>query len=200
MMSLCSLFSYASEYDTDYITIPESYINHNNTQLLEKAAEIFGTEYRLTLKNVYLSDFWFYCDIVIEKFKDNFEVTQECSNEYPQSTSNDPGTTSSITVTKDSWDIIVHSQVRLTQSNNDRTITVTYHFTEQVPASGSYNQDDYYLVLTFPYNRRTITGIDNIECTPIVEYYDLQGNKLDRPCSGIVIEKQGNITRKKLYR
>ena len=203
MMSVCSLLSYASEYDTDYINIPKSYINNNNTQLLEKAARIFGEEYRLTLKNIYLSEYWFYCDIVIEHFEEDFDVTQTCSNEYSQQQSTSPGTTSSITVGKNAYDIVVHSEVRLDRENDsdEQTVTVTYHFTEQVPASGSYNQDDYYLVITFPYTRQTWTGIDNVEIAPSsIEYYDLQGRKLNGPQPGIVIEKQGNKTTKKIYR
>ena len=77
MLGMCSLFSFAGEYDTDYITIPESYINNTGqTFLLEKAARIFNKEYSLTLTNIYLSESWFYCDIVIEHFEDDFDVTQ----------------------------------------------------------------------------------------------------------------------------
>ena len=202
MMSVGSLLSFASEYDTDYITIPESYINNGNTQLLEKAARIFGETYRLTLRDIYLSEYWFYCDIVIEHFEEDFDVTQECDNEHPQSQSSDAGTTSSISVGKTAYDIVVHSEVRLNREDDEQDITVTYHFTEQVPSSGNYNQDDYYLVITFPYNKKTWTGINGIELSEptSVEYYDLQGRKLNGPQPGIVIEKQGNVTRKKLYR
>ena len=52
MLSLCSLVSYASDYDTDYITIPESYINNNNSKLIVKAVKIFRKTYNLTLKNI----------------------------------------------------------------------------------------------------------------------------------------------------
>lgn len=195
------MLSYASEYDTDYITIPESYINNGNSQLLEKAARIFGETYRLTLRNIYLSDHWFYCDIVIEHFEEDFDVTQECDNEYPQEQSVGAETQSSISIGKGAYDIVVHSEVRLYRDDDEQNITVTYHFTEQVPASGNYNQDDYYLVITFPYNKKTWTAIDNVECAPSsIEYFDLQGRKLDGPQPGIIIEKQGNITRKKLYR
>jgi hypothetical protein len=202
MLSLCSLVSYASDYDTDYIDIPQSYINSSsNSQLLEKAARIFGKTYRLTLRNIYLSEYWFYCDIVIEHFEEDFDVTQTCSNEYPQNESSSPATTSSIRVGKTAYDIVIHSEVRLYRDDNDKTITVTYHFTEKVPSSGNYNQDDYFLVITFPYNRDTITGIGSVECEPLsVEYFDIQGRKLNGPQPGIVIEKQGNKTTKKLYR
>ena len=201
MMSLCSMLSFASNYDTDYIIIPESYINNSNTQLLEKAVTIFRKPYNLTLKNVYLSEHWFCCDIVIEHFEEDFDVTQHCDNEYPQSQSNDPGTTSSIFVGKTAYDFVVHSEVRLYRDDEEQMITVTYHFTELMPSSGNYDQDDYYLVITFPYNKKTWTAIDNVECAPSsIEYYDLQGRKLDAPQPGIIIEKQGNVTRKKLYR
>ena len=80
-------------------------------------------------------------------------------------------------------------------------ITVTYHFTEQVPASGSYNQNSFDLVITFPYNKRTWTSISDINIEPTsIEYYDIQGRKLNGPQPGIVIEKQGNKTTKKIYR
>ena len=201
MLSLCSLVSYASDYDTDYITIPESYINNNNSQLLEKAVTIFRKPYNLTLKNIYLSECWFYCDIVIERFEEDFDVTQHCDNEYPQSQSSDPATTSSISVGQTAYDFVVHSKVRLYREDEEQMITVTYHFTELMPSSGDYDQDDYYLVITFPYNKKTWTGINNVEIAPSsVEYFDIQGRRLNGPQPGIVIEKQGNKTTKKLYR
>ena len=80
-------------------------------------------------------------------------------------------------------------------------ITVTYHFTELMPSSGDYDQDDYYLVITFPYNKKTWTGINDVTITPSsVEYFDIQGRKLNGPQPGIVIEKQGNKTTKKIYK
>ena len=201
MLSVCSFMCFAGDYDTDYIDIPKSYINNNNSQLLEKAARIFGKPYRLTLRNIFLSEHWFYCDIVIENFEEDFDVTQTCDNEFPQDGSTSPSTTSSISVGKTAYDIVVHSEVRLYRDDDAKTVSVTYHFTEQTPSSGNYNQDDYYLVITFPYNRDTITGIGNVDCEPLsVEYYDLQGRKLNGPQPGIVIEKQGNKVSKKMYR
>ena len=201
MLSMCSLVSYADWYDRDEITIPKAYINNGNTQLLEKAAKIFGETYKLTLKNIYLSEYWFYCDIVIEKFEDDFEVSQTCDSEYPQDQSTGAGTTSSIIVGKDAFDIVVHSEVRLYREDDEKEITVTYHFVKQTPSSGSYVQDDYYLIVKFPYNRETWTGINDVEIAPTsVEYFDIQGRKLNGPQPGIVIEKQGNKTTKKLYR
>lgn len=194
-MSLCSLISYADKFDTDYITIPESYINNiGHTYLLEKAAKIFNKEYRLTLTNIYLSEYWFNCDIVIEHFEDPFEVTQSCSNEYPQTVGN-AGTQSSISVGSTAYDIVVHSEVRLCRENDEQDITVTYHFTD------TWKQDDYYLVITFPYNKRTVTGLNSIGLgePSSVEYYDIQGRKLNGPQLGIVIEKQGNKVVKKMY-
>ena len=153
------------------------------------------------LKNIYLNEYWFYCDIVIEHFKEDFEVTQQCDNEYPQQQNTDPGTTSSISIGQGAYDMVVHSEVRLYRSDNEQNITVTYHFTEQVPSSSSYNQSDYYLVITFPYNKKTWTGIGSIEAdASSIEYYDLQGRKLTGPQPGIVIEKQGNKTTKKIYK
>ena len=194
IFSMCSFFSYADQYDTDYITIPESYINNSGqTFLLEKAAHIFRHDYRLTLTNIYLSEFWFCCDIVIEHFEDDFEVTQSCDNEYPQD--GNPGTSSSIRIGKTAYDIVVHSEVRLYRNDDEKTISVTYHFVD------TWKQDDYYLVVTFPYNQKTWTGINDVEITPTsVEYYDLQGRKLNGPQPGIVIEKQGNKATKKIYR
>lgn len=194
MLSMCSLFSFAGGYDTDYITIPESYINNTGqTFLLEKAARIFNKEYSLTLTNIYLSESWFYCDIVIEHFEDDFDVTQTCDNEYPQDGT--PGTSSSISIGKTAYDIVVHSEVRLYRDDDEKTISVTYHFTD------TWKLDDYYLVVTFPYNRKTWTAIDNVNCEPLsIEYYDLQGRKLNGPQPGIVIEKQGNKATKKFYR
>lgn len=195
LIGMCSLSSYADVYDTDYITIPESYINSpGQTFLLEKAATIFRKDYKLTLTNIYLSESWFYCDIVIEHFEDDFDVTQSCDNEYPQSQSG-PGTASSISIGKTAYDIIVHSEVRLYRADDEQDITVTYHFTD------TWNQDSYDLIVTFPYNNRTWTGINEVSVTPTsVEYYDLQGRKLNGPQPGIVIEKQGDKVTKKMYR
>lgn len=196
LLGLCSLTSFADKYDTDYITIPESYINNTGqTFLLEKAARIFQNEYRLTLTNIYLSECWFHCDIVIEHFEDDFDVTQQCDNEYPQSQSSSSETSSSISIGKTAYDIVIHSEVRLYREDDEQNITVTYHFTD------TWKQDDYYLVVTFPYNQRTWTGINDVTITPTsVEYYDLQGRKLNGPQPGIVIEKQGNKVTKKMYR
>lgn len=195
LIGLCSLSSHADSYDTDYITIPESYINSpGQTYLLEKAATIFNNEYRLTLTNIYLSESWFYCDIVIEHFEDDFIVTQSCDSEFPQSQAGE-GTTSSIDIGKTAYDIVVHSMVRLYRDDDEKNVTVTYHFTD------TGKQNDYYLVITFPYNKKTWTGINDVTLTPTsVEYYDLQGRKLNAPQPGIVIEKQGNKVTKKLYR
>lgn len=195
LIGLCSLSSHADSYDTDYITIPESYINSPGpTYLLEKAATIFNKEYRLTLTNIYLSESWFYCDIVIDHFEDDFIVTQSCDSEFPQSQAGE-GTTSSIFVGKTAYEIVVQSKVRLYRDDDEKNVTVTYHFTD------TGKQNDYYLVITFPYNKKTWTGINDVTLTPTsVEYYDLQGRKLNAPQPGIVIEKQGNKVTKKLYR
>jgi hypothetical protein len=209
MMTMCSVSSYASWYDRDEITIPKSYINNTGqTYLLEKAARIFGTSYELTLTNIYLSEYWFCCDIVIDEAEyglGQFEVTQECSNEYDQSHSGE-GTTSSISWSRP-YDLVVHSEVRLYNDGvehdgqNGDYVVVTYHFTRTTSTSGTYQNDDYYLIVKFPYTRETWTGINAIDVDQIsVEYYDIQGRKLNGPQPGIVIERQGNKTTKKLYR
>ena len=209
VLSMCSLVSYASWYDRDEIIIPKSYINNTEqTFLLEKAAKIFGTEYELELTNIYLSQYWFCCDIVINEAEyglGQFEVTQECSNEYNQSQSGE-GSTSSISWSRP-FDLVVHSEVRLHNNGAEHDgqdgdfVVVTYHFTRTTSTSGSYQNDDYYLIVKFPYTRETWTGINNVEITPTsVEYYDLQGRKLNGPQPGIVIEKQGNKATKKIYR
>lgn len=217
MMSLCSVLSYADETDFDILTIPKSYINSTSTyspQLVEKAATIFGEHYNLTLTNIYLSEFWFYCDIIIENFSgfpSDLTVTQTCDVEYPQQQgATDPGVISQLSQPSQiqGYDIFVHSEVRLyfdenaanyepvDDNDNGKIITVTYHF------ENHYKNDDYYLIVKFPYNKKTVTGINGIELgEPIsVEYYDLQGRKLNGPQPGIVIEKQGNKTTKKIYK
>lgn len=224
---MCSLVSYAAfvnpetaNYippgaDFDEFEIPAAFINSNDysqyeTQLFEKAATIFGTEHTIVIKNVYLTPFWFRCNIVIENYDEMVDVTQTVvgqGNEYPQG-SGDLGTTSTIDVVSTSFDIIARSNVRLLASDERKLITVIYHFTEDVPSSPGYHGDNYYVILNFPYNdpdtppAPPYTGIDSIEIgePTAVEYYDLMGRKLDRPQPGIVIEKQGNKTTKKLYR
>lgn len=210
MMSLCSVLSYADETDYDILTIPESYINSHSSwspQLVEKAATIFGEQYNLTLTNIYLSEFWFYCDIIIENFAgfpSDLTVEQTCDVEFPQQGATDPGVISTLSTPSQvqGYDISVHSEVRLYQdvtAANDidgKTITVTYHFVNH------YKNDDYYLIVKFPYNVNTVTGINGIELgePTSVEFYDLQGRKLNGPQPGIVIEKQGNKTTKKIYK
>lgn len=203
MLSLCSVLSYADQYDKDYLTITESYINTTSSitpQLVEHAATIFGTDYDLTITNIVLGQYWFSCDIIIESF-DGFPrdliVEQSADVEFPQGQAINPGTISTISEpsTVQGYDLFVHSEVRLYNDGIEKTVTVTYHFIN------TYQNDDYYLVVSFPYNQHTWTGINNVEITPTsVEYYDLMGRKLNGPQPGIVIEKQGNKTTKKLYR
>ena len=200
ILGLCSLCAGAELYDADHIIIPASYINNSSqTYLLEKAAVIFGNPYRLTLTNIYLSEYWFCCDIVIEHFEDNFIVTQQCDNEYLQSQATGPGTTSSISQGTTAYDIVVHSEVRLLREDEEQNITVTYHFVQDIPNSGNYAVDMYDLVITFPYNRQTWTNISNVSISDVIEYYDLQGHKLNKPVPGIIIEKRNNVTRKVIY-
>ncbi|MBR5119258.1 MAG: hypothetical protein IK100_11545 [Muribaculaceae bacterium] len=203
MLSLCSFASYADETDYDILTIPASYINSSSTyspQLVEKAATIFGEHYNLTLTNIYLSEYWFYCDIIIENFSgfpSDLTVTQICDNEYPQEDATDSGTISTLSQPSQvqGYDIFVHSEVRIYRADEEKTITVTYHF------ENHYKNDDYYLIVKFPYNHETWTGINDVTITPTsVEYYDIQGRKLDGPQPGIVIEKQGDKVTKKMYR
>lgn len=208
MLSLCSLMSYADQYDTDYLTIPQDKINATGSikpQLVEKAATIFGEKYSLTLTNIYLSQHWFYCDIIIEKFdgtpcdlsvEQTVTENQDYYVEFPQEL-DVLGTISTISEpsSENGYDIMVHSEVRVYNNGIARDITVTYHFINH------WKHDDYYLVITFPYNGDTWTGIEDIDMESVkVEYYDLMGRKLDGPRPGIVIEKQGNKTTKKLYR
>lgn len=219
---MCSLVSYAafvnpqaanyipSGADVDEFTIPANYINSTyNPQLFEKTATIFNKTYTITIKNVYLTQYWFRCTILIEDFYDGVDVTQTVlgqGNEYPQG-SGDPGTTSSIQVVETNFGVEARSNVRLIASDDRKLITVVYHFSEVVN-NPTYDGDDYYVVLNFPYNdpetppAPPITGIDSIELgqTTSFEYYDLMGRKLNGPQPGIVIEKQGNKTTKKLYR
>lgn len=204
MLSLYSFASYADVYDTDYLTIPASYINTTSSikpQLVEHAATIFGEQYSLTLTNIQLGPYWFFCDIIIEKF-DGFPqhliVEQSADVEFPQEqASESTGTISTISEPSivQGYDLFVHSEVRLYNDGIEKNVTVTYHFIN------TYKNDDYYLVVTFPYNQNTWTGINDVEIAPTaVEYYDLMGRKLNGPQPGIVIEKQGNKTTKKIYK
>jgi len=207
LLGLCALSSYAYMYDWNELPmIPKGYINQDeeslyNAFLYEKNVTIFGEEYPLIIRNIKLSRYWFECDIVIDNYDDEYIVSQEVNSEgveYPQNGDNTQSTESTISTSTNSHEFIVHSRVRLYGHgvpNDD--IKITYHFTD------IYQQNKYDLILHFPYfEEAIITGIDSIELgePTAVEYYDLQGRKLDGPRSGIVIEKQGNKVTKKMYR
>lgn len=215
---MCSLVSYAylnpetvnyvSGIDVDEFTIPASHINTGNSQLFEKATTIFKKRYTITISKVYLTQYWFRCTILIEDFDDDVEVTQTVVGDdgYEQG-SGDPGTTSTMEVYHTTFGVEARSNVRLKASNETKMITVVYHFSEVVN-NPTYDGDDYYVVLNFPYNdpetppAPPITGINGIEIgePAAIEYFDLMGRKLNGPQPGIVIEKQGNKTTKKIYK
>ena len=203
LIGLCSLSSYAwNDLDRDIIELDETYINNNQATLKEKAVTIFGKSYTVYVGKVKLSPTWFTAQIVIkpESNSDDLQLTnhvvQSCAieDEIPDT----HGYTSECDVTLyQNYDFMIVSKVHLLkQQSNFGDVTVSYTIYD-------YGKDNTFtLDLVFPYMPNTITAIDemSIENNSAIEYYDLQGRKLNGPQPGIVIEKQGNKVTKKMYR
>ena len=203
LIGLCSLSSYAwNDLDRDIIELDETYINNNQATLKEKAVTIFGKSYTVYGGKVKLSPTWFTAQIVIkpESNSDDLQLTnhvvQSCAieDEIPDT----HGYTSECDVTLyQNYDFMIVSKVHLLkQQSNFGDVTVSYTIYD-------YGKDNTFtLDLVFPYMPNTITAIDemSIENNSAIEYYDLQGRKLNGPQPGIVIEKQGNKVTKKMYR
>lgn len=204
LIGLCSLSSYAwNDLNRDVIELDETYINKSHATLKQKAVTIFGKSYTVFVDKVKLSPTWFTAEIVIvpdNEHGDDIQLTdhvvQSCAIE--DETPDTHGYTSECDVTLyQNYDFMIVSKVHLIkQQSSFGDVTVSYTLYD-------YGKDNTFtLDLVFPYMPNTITAIDkmSIENNASIEYYDLQGRKLNGPQSGIVIEKQGNKVTKKLYR
>lgn len=202
LLGLCALSSYAwNNLDRDVIELDATYINKNAT-LKENAVTIFNKSYIVYVSNVKLSPTWFTADISIVPSSGNSSdmkltnfVVQSCDIEDQNPDVHGYKSECDVTLYQN-YDFMIKSKVHLLRPANYGDVTVTYTLYDD----GKNNSFE--LDLVFPYMPTTITGIDSIELgePTAVEYYDLQGRKLDGPRSGIVIEKQGNKVTKKMYR
>lgn len=202
LLGLCALSSYAwNNLDRDVIVLDATYINKNAT-LKQKAVTIFEKSYIVYVSNVKLSPTWFTADISIVPSSGNSDdmeltnfVVQSCDIEDQNPDVHGYKSECDVTLYQN-YDFMIRSKVHLLRPADYGKVTVTYTLYDD----GKNNSFE--LDLVFPYFPTTITGIDSIELgePTAVEYYDLQGRKLDGPRSGIVIEKQGNKVTKKMYR
>lgn len=202
-IGFCSLTSFAwNDLDHDVIVLDDSYIN-NNAILKEKAVSFYGKDYIVYISDVKLSATWFTAKIIIKPGKGNNgddlelidNVVQYCDIE--DQTPDGNGNTSSCDIALfQNYDFMIISWVHLQQPDTFGNVTVSYTILD------TYKNNMFTLDLVFPYESRTITAIDemSIDNNSTVEYYDLQGRKLNGPQPGIVIEKQGNKVTKKMYR
>ena len=203
VFALCVLCGYAQQYvdvDREVIEIPYNYINNSSISLKNKLVTIFGVKYTVDIQNVRLSPNWFGVEIIAKNSQDgtwsteDWSIEQSCANE--DKTADIHGNTSSCKASLfQNYDFEVNSIVHLLTPEGHSNIEVEYIIRDN-------NGAKFTLVLVFPYNSGTITAIDSVQAAEQqpIEYYDLQGNRLLAPTSGIIIEKQGSRVSKKLYR
>lgn len=202
LLCLGALSSYAwNDLDHDVIELDATYINKNNT-LKQKSVTIFGKSYVVYVNKVKLSPTWFRADIVIRPSSGQSEdlelaesVVQYCDIEDPNPDVHGYQSECDVTLYQN-YDFMIMSKVHLLKPANFGNVTVSYTLFDW----GKLNT--FTLDLVFPYVPTTITAIDelSVDNNAPIEYYDLQGRKLDGPQSGIVIEKQGSKVTKKVYR
>ena len=202
MMSLCSFSCFAwNNLDHDVIELDENYIN-KSSELKEKAVTIFEESYNVYVSDVRLSPTWFAATIMIKpsnEHGDDLElaenVVQFCDIEDPNPDSHGYHSYCEVSLFQN-YDFMIKSVVHLRKPSAFGDVTVS----DTIYDAGSDNT--FTLDLIFPYNPTTITAIDELSTdnTSPVEYFDIQGRKLNGPQPGIVIEKQGNKTTKKIYK
>ena len=204
LIGLCSLSSNAyNDLNSDTIRLDSlHYINNPQAVLKQKAVEIFQKDYTVFVYNVELSESWFKADVAVRYngqgswSVEDWSVSQSC--DYEELNPDHKGKTSDCSTDLfQNYDFEIHSIVHLRKHDEYGDVHVTYTITDESNYSDRFN-----LVLVFPYIPSTITSIDDvaIDWQQPVEYYDLQGRKLNGPQPGIVIEKQGNKAIKKFFR
>ena len=182
MLTILSLNSFAYT-DWDIIELNKSFINHGNTYLVEKAVTIFNKEYRVEVSDIALSPTWFHCNIRIKDIwtADDYKVEQSCPLE---DVNLDPGnhTGSHISTSLyQGYDLSIDSWMHLQETSNYGDVRITYHIYD-------YNKQNVFdLILVFPYNAGTITGIEDVNTDQPVIYYNLQGHSSKTPFQGVNI-------------
>ena len=197
MLALGVLCADAYNVDYDVIELDKNYINKDMAYIKEKAVEIFNKEYIVFVRNVKLNHTWFTAEIVIEDAWSELSYSVEQYCEYEDPTPDVHGNQSVIETSMiQNTDFMIKSIVHLKAHDYGET-EVVYTIRDNANFSNTFD-----LVLRFPYRDETVTSIEAVGSADMqpVEYYDLQGRKLNVPTSGVVIEKRGNEVSKKLYR
>lgn len=183
LLTVCSLNSFAGS-DYDIIPITDTYVNHANSYLVEKAVHIFGEYYTVEISDIRLSPSWFHCNIRIRKVwsDTSYQVEQSCQQEDPTpDPSNNRG--SQLTTSLDQgYDLLIDSWMHLYATDNYGNVQITYTI-HDVDRNNTFD-----LILVFPYNEGTITGIEDVKSDkPLDFYYNLQGLRSKTPFQGINI-------------
>lgn len=197
LVALTALCGSAYSVDYDIIDLNNSFINNSTAIMKEEAVEIFNKEYIVFIDNIKLNHNWFTANIMIKNAWDleDYKVEQFCKHE-----DKDPdvhGNHSSLETTMfQNYDFMISSVVHLLKHEYGQ-MEVVYTIHDVANWDNTFD-----LVLRFPYENTTVTAIDTVEGDQMqpVEYFDLQGHKLNAPTSGIIIEKKGGKVSKKLYR
>jgi len=163
----------------------------------EEAVEIFNKQYIVYIDNIKLNHNWFTANIMIKNAWDlkDYKVEQFCKHEDKNPDVH--GNKSTIeTDLFQNYDFMISSVVHLLKHEYGQ-MEVVYTIHDVANWDNTFD-----LVLRFPYENTTVTAIDTVEGDQMqpVEYFDLQGHKLNAPTSGIIIEKKGGKVSKKLYR
>lgn len=197
LVALTALCGNAYNVDRDIIDLNDSFINNSTAIMKEEAVEIFNKQYIVYIDNIKLNHNWFTANIMIKNAWDleDYKVEQFCKHEDTEPDVH--GNHSSLETTMfQNYDFMIVSVVHLLKHEyGQMEVVYTIH-----DAANWNNTFD--LVLRFPYENTTVTAIDALEGDQMqpVEYFDLQGHKLNGPTSGIIIEKKGGKVSKKLYR
>ncbi|MBQ3324291.1 MAG: hypothetical protein IJG81_05560 [Muribaculaceae bacterium] len=197
LVALTALCGSAYSVDHDIIDLNDSFINNSTAIMKERAVKIFNQDYTVYIDNIKLNHNWFTANIIIKNAWDlkDYEVEQFCKHEDKNPDVH--GNKSTIeTDLFQNYDFMIVSVVHLLKHEyGQMEVVYTIH-----DAANWDNTFD--LVLRFPYENTTVTAIDALEGDQMqpVEYFDLQGHKLNAPTSGIIIEKKGGKVSKKLYR
>ena len=197
LVALTALCGSAYSVDHDIIDLNDSFINNSTAIMKERAVKIFNQDYTVYIDNIKLNHNWFTANIIIKDAWDlkDYEVEQFCKHEDKNPDVH--GNKSTIeTDLFQNYDFMISSVVHLLKHEYGQ-MEVVYTIHDVVNWDNTFD-----LVLRFPYENTTVTAIDALEGDQMqpVEYFDLQGHKLNAPTSGIIIVKQGDKVSKKLYR
>ncbi len=197
LVALTALCGNAYNGDFAIIDLNDSFINNSTAIMKERAVKIFNKEYIVFINNIKLNHNWFTANIIIKDAwnLEDYKVEQSCKHEDKNPDVH--GNKSTIeTDLFQNYDFMISSVVHLLKHEYGQ-MEVVYTIHDVANRDNTFD-----LVLRFPYENTTVTAIDALEGDQMqpVEYFNLQGHKLNAPTSGIIIEKKGGKVSKKLYR